>query len=443
MGASSLRSWRWLLLALPLLGLAAGLAVERGAAAPQLNETSLAAPAAGALYLPYVGKPGTPQIDLVPFVVGFENKTITEITHAGDERLFVANREGKVWVVYPDGAIPETPFLDVTDKVQHEINFEQGFLGLAFHPDYPATPYFYFAYTSPSNIEIARGAVSSTNPDVADPKSIVGMITIHKPQGGGGPSPVHNGGDLAFGPDGYLYIPLGDGGPDPYDVSYLPGDPNNHSQRRDTLLGSILRVDPDPERGLDPDCGGNYYSIPGDNPWLGDGGCDEIWAKGLRNPWRISIDQLTGDFYIADVGEWLREEVNYRPAAAGGGANFGWHCWEGSVDYSTVWEEVADNCDYDLDFVFPVHEYDRSQGECSIIGGKVYRGSLYPWFYGVYFFGDWCSGRLWTMSRVGGEWQVNPAGQHMIRYTTFGEDVYGELYAGSYLSGILYKVVVH
>lgn len=433
MGASSLRSWRWLLLALPLLFLVAGLAVERGTAAPN----------AGALYLPYVGIPWTPQIDLEPFVVIPENKTITAIAHAGDERLFVGNREGKVWVVYPDGTIPATPFLDVTDKVQHEINFEQGFLGLAFHPDYPATPYFYFAYTSPSNIEVARGTVSAANPDQADPKSIVGMITVHKPQGGGGPSPVHNAGDLAFGPDGYLYIPLGDGGPDPYDVSYLPGDPNNNSQRRDTLLGSILRVDPDPDRGLDPDCGGNYYSIPGDNPWLGDAGCDEIWLKGLRNPWRISIDPLTGDFYMADVGEWLREEVNYYPAGSPGGDNFGWHCWEGSVNYSTIWEEVADNCDYDQEFVFPVYEYDHSQGECSVIGGEIYRGSRYPWFYGYYFFGDWCSSRLWSMNRVAGEWVVEPAGQHTsIRYSTFGEDVHGELYAGAYLSGILYKVII-
>lgn len=438
MGAFSNRSWSWLLIALPLLVLAVGFAPERGTAAPDASLN----------FIPMVTIPWTPQISLEPILVGFENKTITDITHGGDERLFVANREGKVWVVYPnepdpDKRIIEPPFLDVSDKVAHEQNFEQGFLGIAFHPDYPATPYFYFAYTTTSYIQIARGSVSATNPNLADPASLKTMITIKKSDAPGGPSPVHNAGDLAFGPDGYLYIPVGDGGPDPYETPYLPGDPYNNSQRRDTLLGSILRIDPDSTRGLSEDCGASkLYSIPRDNPWLGDSGCDEIYHIGVRNPWRMSIDPLNGDLYFGDVGEWKFEEVNYLPGNAPGGTNFGWHCWEGTIDYSTIWPEVAGNCDDGQTFTFPVHEYNHSQGECSIIGGKVYRGQKYPGFYGYYFFGDWCSGRLWAMTRIGGQWQVNFAGQYPLHYSTFGDDVNNELYAGTYLSGILYRVVI-
>lgn len=439
MGASPTPFRRWLWLALPLLAvmvavLAGGAPLTADGSAPTANST---------IFLPSVIKPSVPRLELVPFVVGFEDKTIMDIVHAGDERLFVANREGKVWVVYPDGRIPEPPFLDVSDQVEHERNFEQGLLGLAFHPDYPVQPYFYFAFTSSHFIVVMRGEVSANNPDLADPESLVTLLDIRKPTAGGGPSPVHNGGDLAFGPDGYLYIPVGDGGPDPFVVPYLPGDPFNHSQDRDTMFGSILRIDPNPTRGLKPDCGDTEYSIPRDNPWLGDDGCDEIWVKGVRNPWRMSIDALTGDIYFGDVGEWKREEINVIPADSPGGLNFGWHCYEGTVNYSTIWEEVAETCDYvNTEFVPPTHEYDHSQGECSVIGGIVYRGDQFPAFRGNYFFGDWCSGRLWTMASVGGQWQVNEAGDYIHRYSTFGEDVHGELYAGTYESGMLYKVVI-
>jgi glucose/arabinose dehydrogenase len=403
----------------------------------------------GAIYLPYVGAPQQPpppqppQIELVPFTAGFNNMTIMDITHAGDERLFVANQEGKVWIVYPDGAIDPALFLDVSGVVQHERNFEQGLLGLAFHPEFPDVPYFYIAYTSPAHVQIVRGQIKATDPDVADPQKYISLMSIRKPDGNGGPSPVHNAGDLAFGPDGYLYIPVGDGGPDPYDPKGVPGDPHNNAQRRDTLLGSILRIDPDPQGGLPQDCGvSNNYSIPMTNPWLGDNGCDEIWAKGLRNPWRMAIDPLTGDFYIADVGEWLREEISVYPGGAPGGGNFGWHCYEGTADYTTVHPELDDDCPAGTQYIFPAHEYDHSQGECSIIGGRVYRGSQFPTLYGRYFFGDWCSGRIWTMARDGAGWKVEAAGRPNIPFTTFGEDVHGELYAAGYNSGTLYKVVV-
>lgn len=442
MGATPVHLRRWLGLALPLviitLILVAGRQAGANATIPGEATTT------GRLYLPYVGTVRPPQIELVPFTAGFNNISIMDISHAGDERLFVANREGKVWIVYPDGTIDPTLFLDVSGQVQHEVNFEQGLLGLAFHPNFPATPYFYIAYTSPSHIQIVRGQIKATNPNVADPQKYINMMSIKKPEASGGPSPVHNAGDLAFGPDGYLYIPVGDGGPDPYDPKGVPGDPNNHAQRRDTLLGSILRIDPDPTRGFPQDCGvSNSYSIPMTNPWLGDDGCDEIWAKGLRNPWRMAIDPLTGDFYITDVGEWLHEEVNVYPGGVPGGGNFGWHCWEGTTDYTTIHPELADDCQAGTQFIFPVHEYDHSQGECSIIGGRVYRGTQFPTLYGRYFFGDWCSGRIWTMVRQGGQWRVESAGRPNIPFTTFGEDVHGELYGAGYASGVLYKLVVH
>ena len=442
MGSPSHRTARWLWLALPLLGLFALLAAGRSAQATPAAEPP------NPVFIPFMGKKGSPQFSFTPFASGLGNITITEIANAGDERLFVASREGKVWLVYPDGSVSPTPFLDATKLVQlgadgNDNDFEQGFLGMAFHPDYPATPYFYIAYTTPRNVSVARGMVSANNPNYANPSDIRVMLSAKKPDASGGPSPVHNAGDLTFGPDGYLYIPLGDGGPDPYDPLGVPGDPNNNAQRRDTLLGSILRIDVNPTRGLPQDCGvSDLYSIPPSNPWLGDAGCDEIWAKGLRNPWRIAIDPLNGDMYIADVGEWKREEVSYYPGGAPGGANFGWHCSEGTVDYTTLFPGIANTCKPDTVYVFPVHEYDHARGECSIIGGLLYRGEKHPALRGRYFFGDWCSGRLWTMVREGGVWQVEPAGDTVLPYSTFGEDIYGNIYAGVYMDGTVYKVDV-
>ncbi len=429
-----------------------------GRAARATDGRAAAGVAAGGnadIYLPHVSIPAPPpRLEFVPFIKpeAPDTVTITAITHAGDDRLFVANREGRIWIVLPDGtALPE-PFLTI-DSIRFEDNFEQGLLGLAFHPDYPTTPYFYVVYTGSYDLFVARGQVDPNNPNKALP-ILEKMFAMRKPKNNpedehSALSPVHNAGDLKFGPDGYLYIPVGDGGPDPYGQPVeIPGDPNNHSQRRDVLFGSILRIDPDPNRGLPPDCGvkKTLYSIPSDNPWLNDNGCDEIWAKGLRNPWRVSFDRLTGDLYIADVGEWLFEEINYLPANSSGGKNFGWHCWEGTANYSTTpfpRPDVAKRCDYQTtQFTFPVYEYNHEQaGRCSVTGGYVYRGSEYPALYGRYIFADWCSGEAWTMARMDGKWQVDPAGGG-LNFTTFGEDIHGELYAGTYLSGQIYKVVV-
>ena len=443
MGAYPNKIWRWLWLALPLVGLPLLLIGGRGVKATEVDSQDRVENIQR-IFLPHVGKiKGPPVLELVPFTFGFDDITITDITHAGDERLFVVIREGTIWIVSPNGEIIPTSFLDIKDRVRYQDNFEQGLLGLTFHPDYPRTPYYYIAYTTHTMLNIARGVVNPASPNVANPGDLQVFISITKPMGARAPSPVHNGGDLAFGRDGYLYIPLGDGGPDPYDPLGVPGDPNNHSQRRETLLGSILRIDPDPNRGLPPDCGAaQFYSIPRDNPYLNDGGCDEVWIYGLRNPWRISIDPLNGDFYIADVGEWLREEVNYLPFDKAGGQNFGWHCWEGSVDYTLIHPELAQNCKKQTKFTFPVFEYDHANGGCSVIGGRIYRGRNYPDLYGRYFFGDWCTGQLWTMYQSKGRWQVDEAGVQRILFSTFGEDVHGELYGAGYKNGTLYKVRV-
>jgi glucose/arabinose dehydrogenase len=446
MQASSFALARRLWLALPLLVLVVVLAASGAGATDDATPSKI--------YMPLVRvEPGPPQFEFTA-LADLGDLTITDIANAGDERLFVATREGVVHIVYANGSVAAEPFMDARHLVQlgadgNENDFEQGFLGLAFHPDYPANPYVYFAHTTPRTLTVTRAAVSPTNPNKINPQTFQPVLFERKPDkdAAGNLSAVHNGGDLAFGPDGYLYIPIGDGGPDPYDPWGVPGDPNNFAQRRDTIFGSVLRIDVNPTRGLVADCGiAGRYSIPRDNPWLGDDGCDELWMKGLRNPWRMAIDPLNGDLYLGDVGEWQREEVNYWPRTSGGGANFGWHCYEGTFDYAAFHRPTFPNsfrsCTAGAQFVPPIFEYGHGSGGCSVIGGVVYRGNKYPTLHGRYFFADWCTGELWTMARQGNQWQVDPAGDTVLPISTFGEDNSGGLYAGVYMDGTIYKVSV-
>lgn len=345
----------------------------------------------------------------------------TEITHSGapgDQRLFIAQQSGLIHVIDASGARLPTPFLNL----QSEVRFfgESGLLGLAFHPNFAQNGAFFVSYVNKESASvIARFTVNPATPNVADPASKQIILTFPQPDEG------HNGGGLRFGPDGALYASFGDGGPQE--------DPFNRAQNRALLLGKILRLDVD-GGGLPPDCGSGAYTIPADNPFVGQAGaCAEIWAFGLRNPWRISFDPATGDLFIADVGQNEREEVNVLPAGSGG-HNLGWRCYEGTRPFNT------EGCP-GSGFTFPVFEY--AQGapafHCSVTGGAVYRGADYPLLYGRYLLADFCSGHLWTLQRQGGGWSHLALGQTVDNPTTFGVDGRGELYVGAH-GGTIYRI---
>ncbi len=335
-------------------------------------------------------------------------------TNAGDgsNRLFVLEQPGKINIVR-DGVVAPTPFLDLTPLVNQDITrgySEQGLLGLDFHPDYATNGQFFVHYNAPNrDTVIARYQVSADNPDVADFDSAEIIFTHPQPYFN------HNGGQIEFGPDGYLYIALGDGGD--------ANDPLNHGQSPDTLLGNILRIDVDSAAP---------YAIPDDNPvnTVNPELAPEIWAWGLRNPWRFSFDRFTGDLYIADVGQNQWEEINFEPADYPGGGNYGWRIMEGTHNFAS-----GNNPGNLID---PIAEYDHSLG-CSVTGGYVYRGEELPELQGVYFFGDYCSGRIWTTYRdSNGDWQTAEFMSNTgISISSFGEDEAGELYVVGYHGRIL------
>lgn len=328
-----------------------------------------------------------------------------EITNAGDERLFVVEQGGLIRILNPDGEVNETPFLNVGNLIS--TGFERGLLGLAFHPDYTENGYFFINYTNTAgNTVVARYSVQAGNPDQADAGSGFPIITINQPQ------PNHNGGTLRFGPDGYLYIGMGDGGGQ--------NDPNGNGQNTTILLAKMLRIDVDTD-------GDEPYEIPADNPFAGVEGADEIWAYGLRNPWKFSFDSATGDLWIADVGQNLYEEINMAgPAAAG--INYGWRCYEGNDEFN------MEGCSDTATYTMPISGYSQSDGRCSITGGYVYRGTSYPNLQGKYIFGDWCTGEVGILD--GGN--ITFSGFEDNIYT-FGQDVDGELYVGG--NNTIYRLV--
>jgi glucose/arabinose dehydrogenase len=333
------------------------------------------------------------------------------VTHAGDGsgRLFVVEKAGTI-ALLRDGKPAAAPFLDITSLVNSDGN-EQGLLGLAFHPQYAKNGRFFVYYTARNGDDtLARYQVSG-DPDHADPAT--GTVLFAVPD----PAPNHNGGMLAFGPDGYLYAGLGDGG--------SAGDPWDNGQSRNALLGKLLRLDVD---------NGEPYSIPADNPWPSSADArGEIWAYGLRNPWRFSFDRANGDLYIGDVGQNAYEEIDVQRAGGKGGLNYGWNTREGLHCYR------SQSCDT-AGFVDPVAEYDHGEG-CSITGGYVYRGKAFPSLQGRYIFGDYCSGTIWSLQENGGAWERRKLLDSRLSISSFGEDEAGELYLTSLGEDGLYRVV--
>jgi len=356
-----------------------------------------------------------PALSLEPVLSGF--KLPAYVAHAGEEprgtsRLFIVEKAGHIRLV-EDGAVRPTPFLDITDRVGSQRN-EQGLLSVAFPPDFASSEIFYVNYTDRrGDTVIARYRLMAEDPNQGDPGSEQIILRVEQPAAN------HNGGQIQFRPDGYLYIGTGDGG--------QAGDPWGNAQNPGALLGKMLRIDV---------MGADAYEIPSDNPLLDQPGAHpEIWATGTRNPWRFSFDRATGDLYIADVGQNLYEEVNFQPAASRGGENYGWDVMEGNHCF-----EPATGCDVE-GLVLPVAEYDHGLG-CSITGGYVYRGSRYPDMAGVYFYGDFCSGNIWGLRQdEAGDWETALLLETDLSISTFGEDAEGELYVASYNDGIVYQLV--
>lgn len=348
-------------------------------------------------------------VSFVPVVQGLALPV--HIGHAGDgsQRVFLVEQGGRI-LILDNGSLLPAPFLDIHDNVLS--GGEQGLLGMAFPPDPASKGHFYVNYTraGDGSTVVSRFRVSA-DPNVADNGSETVLLTIDQPFSN------HNGGQIAFGPDGYLYIGMGDGGGG--------GDPDNNGQDKGTLLGKLLRIDV--ESGAAP------YGIPADNPFLSDNTArGEIWALGLRNPWRFSFDRDTGDLYLADVGQSNVEEIDFRPAGSGGGENYGWNVMEGNACFSNP------SCSPG-GFVLPVAVYDHGLG-CSVTGGYVYRGPSFPALRGFYLYGDFCSGRVWALRRAGASWENVLLSDTTFSISTFGEDEAGELYLADYGSGTLYRV---
>ncbi len=379
---------------------------------------------------------GTPVLTATQFATGFTSPVA--IANAGDSRLFIVEKPGTIKILNANGTTVGTLFLDITDRVRNLA--EQGLLGLAFDPDYDTNGYFYVnysycdgsscgAYSATTDLytRISRFTVTA-NANIADPSSELIMLTVQQPYGN------HNGGDLQFGPDGYLYIGFGDGG--------NGDDPQNHGQTTTDLLGAMLRIDVDPAGGNAPDCGGgSNYSIPIDNPFVSDADskCDEIWASGLRNPWRYSFDRSTGDLFIADVGQDAREEVNFQLASSNGGENYGWRCYEGTIETPGVSRAGCLSAgNYDM----PFYEYSHTNGNHSITGGFVYRGAQYTTLRGHYIFADYASGNFWVAQNSGGTWSTTSIGtvSGIRDISSFGEDCRGELYVADLADGEIFKL---
>ncbi|HWQ84562.1 MAG TPA: PQQ-dependent sugar dehydrogenase [Anaerolineales bacterium] len=389
---------------------------------------------------------GTVQIDsraaqtllppLEPILVTGGLTQPVHITHAGDGsgRLFIVEQRGAVRVF--SGSLLTEPLLDIQDQVR-STGGEEGLLSVAFPPGYAQKGYFYVYYTNlDGDNQVSRFHLGNSI-NSADPASEEVILLLPHPTNSN-----HNGGQLAFGPDGYLYIGTGDGGG--------TGDPFDNAQNLDSLLGKILRIDVEPEPAMPPTGDFNAfmpalhrgllavsppaYHIPADNPFVSLAGARaEIWAYGLRNPWRFSFDRLTGDLWIGDVGQAQWEEIDLQLQASKGGENYGWDVMEGTHCYGFT------PCD-PTGKILPIFEYDHSGQRCSVTGGFVYRGSAYPDYFGTYFLADYCSREVWGLTLSGDvlHREAFPAIDQQV--TSFGEDENGEMYLTDYSAGAIYRL---
>jgi len=350
-------------------------------------------------------------LTLKPVASGFAKPLY--LTHAHDQRLFVVQQAGQIMII-EGGVTRPTPFLDIKTRVGSNGN-EQGLLSVAFHPNYQKNGLFYVNYTNlEGSTTIARYNVSA-DPNVADEISEQILLTIPQPYSN------HNGGHILFGPDGYLYIGMGDGG--------AANDPHNNGQSLNTLLGKILRLDVDT---------GSPYGVPQDNPFITTAAArPEIWSYGWRNPWRMAFDAATGDLYVADVGQNQYEEVDVELAGSGGGQNYGWRLMEASHCFNPT------SCDpATLKVVMPIAEYPHSQG-CSVTGGYVYHGTQFPQLNGVYLYADYCTGTLWGLRHeADGSWSQAELLASGKIISSFGLDAAGELYLIDHRSGEVWQVSV-
>jgi len=352
-------------------------------------------------------------LKLKSFANGYDQPVGLE--NAGDHRLFVIEQAGVIQIIDSSGTKNTKPFLDIRAKVYNRGN-EQGLLGLAFHPQYTENGLFVLNYTKSGGTTVIAAYQVSNDADIADPNSEKVLLEIDQPYAN------HNGGGIAFGPDGYLYIGMGDGG--------WAGDPKKTGQDKKSLLGKMLRIKVE-ENGS--------YSIPKDNPFAGNSDyLPEIWAMGVRNPWRFSFDSFNGDLWIADVGQDKWEEIDFQSGKSNGGENYGWRCREGNHDY------LPGDCPSGTVLIDPVYEYANNNSEgCSVTGGYVYRGTQYASLFGAYLFTDFCTGNIWLTRKKNGKFNTTLVDQFKRNnYSSFGKDVNGELYLCERETGNIVKLVV-
>lgn len=353
---------------------------------------------------------GTPAIALTPFVSGLSTPVDFQTPDDGSGRIFIVQQSGTIRIISGGSLLP-TPFLDISSRINFD-GAEQGLLGLAFHPSYSQNKRFYLNYDRLSGGQIQTVIAEyqlTADPNAADPASERILLTVNQP------FTNHKGGQMAFGPDGFLYVAFGDGG--------SGGDPMGNGQNRGTLLGKIARIGVDP-----PFTSGLQYVIPADNPFVGTSDRGEIWAYGFRNPWRFSFDSGGTRLFVADVGQDKFEEIDLVQK----GLNYGWNTMEGSHCFSP-----ATGCNM-TGLTLPIVDYDHSEG-VTVIGGYVYNGTAISSLAGAYIFGDFSNGKIWGLTESSGTWtrtQLLNSGKNM---SAFGQDAAGELYVVDY-SGSVFKI---